>query len=159
MAKSSSKDDLGEQILAQLVQNPRLSEEKIARIVKKSRNTVVKRLKKLIDAGRVLPKGYHPTVPQPARRQIARYIFITYPAELPDRQKLQAILKASARKFPYVRVTSPYDYIVFVPVGARGVDTDDLVTQLIDAGAVTKTSSLTGDPPPGSPELPPAEET
>jgi DNA-binding Lrp family transcriptional regulator len=151
---SHPKDNIDRLIQAEIAKDPTISEGRIAKNIGVARNTVADHLKKLIAAGRVLPKGYYLAPETKPRRKIIKYIFIEHPTNLQQRQKTIKILDSNSKKFPYVRVTEPCDYIAFVPENTPGAETDHFTTQLINAGADTKTSVLTGDPPDGSPELP-----
>lgn len=141
-------------ILAQLAKNPTLSEEQIASAIGVSRNTVAVHLRDLMHDDVLLPKGYYLKPKAKPKRKILKYIFIRYSPTEGQWRDVVRILEANAERFPYVRVTSPFDYIAFVPTDASGRDTDAFITQLLEAGAVPQTSVLTGDPPESSPELP-----
>jgi DNA-binding Lrp family transcriptional regulator len=145
------RNDIDQCIQAEIAKDSTISEEQLAQIVGVSRNTISDHLNKLIASGAVRPKGYYLRA---LSRKIVKYVFISQPTDLRLRRKMVKILNSYLNKFPYVIVTEPYDYIVFIPENTPGAETEEFIAQLSDTGATTRTSVLTGEPPEGSPELP-----
>lgn len=154
MALRRRRADLENQIREIIVDSPAISEEGLAEQLGLSRGTVSSCLRKLIADRRIRPKGYYVDPPAKPRRRITMYIFINYEVAAEGRKKLIEALRANAGRFPYVRVTAPFDYIAFVGDDVSASDSDEYIMELVEAGARTQTSVRLGEAPPGSPELP-----